>query len=164
MVKKPDIIVGNDMFGVMIKDALEMGDKGYVSFRREYHPDGSPAPRVDMNYTLKGYDDFSGKKVLTVYRRRQLPNRDTVARHLVNYPRLVFNLTDPDTFGAGEIDVLYPYWLCGRQDHNPRTDEDEAVRIRDRGMASRAGRVTGTSSAPRSRSTCRAAASRSAPG
>lgn len=133
MIKKPEIIVGNDMFGMMVGDALDIDKGHYVSFRREYHPDGSPAPRVDLNYTLTDYNDFSGKKVLTVYRRRQLPTRDTVARHLVNYPRLVFNLSDPETFGAGEIDVLYPYWLTSRQDHNPRKDPDDTVRWRDRG-------------------------------
>lgn len=129
-VRRPDIVLQNDMLGVLI--AQKLGTQ-LVPFRREYRPDGAPAPRVDLNYTLTDYNDFREKKVLTVYRRSQLPTRNDVARHLVNYPRIVYNLMDTDTFGAGEVDVLYPYWIDGRADHNPRTDPEEAVRFRDAG-------------------------------
>ncbi len=129
-VRKPDIVVLNDVWGNMIADSL---DVPYVPFRREYQPDGAPAPRIDLNYTITNYDDFKGKKILTVYRRRQLPDRDDVARHLVNYPRIVYNLSDTETFDSDGIDVLYPYWLDGRADHNPKTDTDDAVRFRDAG-------------------------------
>jgi phosphoribosylpyrophosphate synthetase len=129
-VKKPEIVVQNDIFGEMISNSL---GAQIVPFRREYHPDGAPTPRVDMNYTLTNYADFKGKKVLTVYRRSQLPDRDAVARHLVNYPRIVYNLTDGENFDAGAVDVLYPYWINGRSDHNPKTDADMAVKIKDAG-------------------------------
>jgi phosphoribosylpyrophosphate synthetase len=132
-IKRPDILLvsENDILGTMIARAMECGY--VVPFRREYHDDGAPAPKVDLNYTLTEYDKFRGKKVLTLYRRRQLPDRSSVARHLSNYPRVVFNLMDKDIFGADELDVLYPYWINGRADHNPRTDEDDAVKIRDKG-------------------------------
>jgi phosphoribosylpyrophosphate synthetase len=131
-VRKPDIILvsENDILGTMI--AKDIGCDT-VPFRREYHDDGSPAARIDLNYTITDYDSFKRKKVLTVYRRRQLPDRNSVARHLVNYPSIVFDLTDKDTFGVDEVDVMYPYWIRGRADHNPRTDDDQSVRIRDKG-------------------------------
>ena len=131
-VRKPDIVVGseNDIMGTMISRSL---GTEVVPFRREYHDDGAPAPRVDMNYTLTGYEEFEGEKALTVYRRRQLPDRNSVARYLASYPRVVANLTNSDTFGMGEVDVLYPYWISGRADHNPRNDRSEAIRLRDKG-------------------------------
>jgi phosphoribosylpyrophosphate synthetase len=129
-VRKPDIVVQNDTFGTMIAKSL---GAEIVPFRREYHPDGAPTPRIDLNYTLTSYESFKGKKVLTVYRRSQLPDRDAVARHLVNYPRLVYNLTSSELFDVEAVDVLYPYWIDGRSDHNPRTDDEDAVRFRDSG-------------------------------
>jgi len=128
---RPDIVLGNDILGMMISDALVHGVM--VPFRREYHPDGSPIPMVDMKYTLNNYEDFEGKHILTVYRRHMLPSRDDVARHLTNYPRLVANLTNTETFNVRQVDVVYPYWICGRQDHNPRTDPDEDMRRREKG-------------------------------
>lgn len=131
-VKGPDITVTNDdTFGFMLTRAL--GTK-LVPFRREYHPDGAPAPRVDLTSgDITDYDGFSGRKVLTSYRRSQLPDRDAVARHLTNYPRIVANLTDPELFDVEQVDALYSYWINGRGDHNPRYDHDPAVKRRDAG-------------------------------
>jgi len=130
-VNRPDIVVTNmDELGIILSERLSVP---WISFRREYHPDGAPAPRVNLSYTLNDYKDFEGKKVLTVYRRSQLPDRDSVARHLVNYPRLVNNLTDEELFNVDEVDVLYPYWINARADHNPMTDKVAHVRKRDAG-------------------------------
>ena len=85
----PDIVIGNDMLGVYISKAL---GSDYVDFIRYYQTDGSPAPQIDMKGDLSRYEDFEGKHILTAYRRGMLPDRDDVARHLTNYPRLVANL------------------------------------------------------------------------
>lgn len=127
----PEIVVGNDMLGNMISNMFGVD---YVPFRREYHDDGAPKPRIDLRYDLTEYDQFVGKRILTAYRRAMLPDRDNVARHLTVYPSIVRNLTHPELFNAKGVDVLYPYWICGRQDHNPRTDPDEEVRRSDKGL------------------------------
>jgi len=129
-VRKPEIVVANDMLGHLVSNSLNAVE---VPFRREYHDDGAPAPKIDLNYTLKDYENFKGKKVITVYRRRQLPDRNDVARHLVSYGSIVMDLCDPETFNAEEVDVFYPYWLCGRADHNPKTDPAAHIRERDKG-------------------------------
>ncbi|UCD02865.1 MAG: hypothetical protein JSV63_03740 [Candidatus Aenigmatarchaeota archaeon] len=129
--RNPDIVLTNDdIFGYMLAEAL---DTKIAPFRREYHPDGAPAPRIDLNHTLTDYTDFKQRKILTSYRRRQLPDRDAVARHLTNYPRIIYNLTNPDTFDAEQVDVLWPYWINARADHNPKHDKDPSVRRRDAG-------------------------------
>ena len=131
-----DYVVGHDKDSLGKSTAEALGCP-FVSFRNEYYPDGSPGPKVNMRIAATGedldYRDFEGKHILTFYRRKQRPNRDVVCRHLFNYPAVVASLTDPEVFNAGTVDVLYPYWVCGRQDHNPRTDEMESTRKRDKG-------------------------------
>jgi phosphoribosylpyrophosphate synthetase len=136
-IVKPDIVLGSSVDMLLcynIVRAIEGAELG--EFRREYRPDGAPAPTVNMRASapLRIYEDYEGKKVLTIYRRRQLPTRDDVARYYTNYPRLVANLMDKDVFNVAETDVVYPYWISGRADHNPRKDPNPAVRHRDIGQ------------------------------
>lgn len=125
-----DIVVGNDMLGMMIADELGVPKLNFV---RYYHPDGAAAPTVDMRYGINDYESVEGKELLTVYRRKWMPTRDEVSRHMLNYFRLVHNLVNEETFNAEAVDVLFPYWISGRQDHNPRHDPDPDVRRRDKG-------------------------------
>jgi len=125
---KVNYVVGyadDALFGRSVADALKCP---FVPFRNEYYPEGAPAPKIAASY-----DDINGSHVLTVYRRRQLPERNTVCRFLANYPRIVKSLSDPETFAAAKVDVFHPYFVLGRQDHNPKTDPSERVRRKDAG-------------------------------
>lgn len=122
-----DFIVGysNDFFGNTL--AAKLGCE-FRAFRNEYYPDGSPAPKIAAEYK-----EIEGKHVLIVYRRKQLPERNSVCRFLANYPRVLRSLLDPETFNAAKVDVFHPYFILGRQDHNPKTDDDPNVKRRDKG-------------------------------
>ncbi len=122
-----DFVVGYaaDFFGKSLADALGCE---FIPFRNEYYPEGSPAPRIAADYK-----EIEGSHVLTVYRRRQLPDRNTMCRFLANYPKVVWSLSDHETFNAVKVDVFHPYFILGRQDHNPKTDKDQNLRRRDAG-------------------------------
>lgn len=126
-----DIIIGknNDNFGIKLAHELRTD---YLDFRSEYYPDGENTPRV-LGKDDGVYKRIEGKHVLLVYRREQRPDRDEMARYRVNLQDMVTALSDPEVFNAGEVDVFMPYFVLGRQDHNPRTDSDEGVREKDRG-------------------------------
>lgn len=124
-----DIILGksNDTFGFKLAHELNVE---YGDFRTEYYPDGENSPRL-----IADYDNIDGRHVVVVYRRVQRPDRNDVARYQMNLLDLIAGLTDADVVHPASVEVLLPYYLKGRQDHNPRTDPDENVRRTDKGKA-----------------------------
>lgn len=124
-MEKPEYVIGNDIFAGGVANSL--GKCKLIEFRREYYIDGEPAPTVNFDYEL------DGKHVLLVYRRRQRPTRNDVARHITNLLMLIYNLKHQ--YNVGELDVLYPYYIFGRQDHNPRNDPKPEIKERDRGKS-----------------------------
>lgn len=122
-----DIVLGknNDPFGYKLAMALGVG---YFDFQTTYYPDGENAPQ-----TKAPYETLEGKHVAVVYRREQRPDRNQVARHQTNLLDQAATMTDANVFGAERLDIVMPYFLEGRQDHNPRTDTDTSVQSRDAG-------------------------------
>lgn len=122
-----DFVIGHagDTFGPYV--AKKLGCK-FRSFRSEYYPEGTPAPCIEAEY-----DEIEGSHVLTVRRSGQIPNRDGTCRLLLNYPRVARSLSDPETFNAARVDVFHPYFLLGKQDHNPRTDKNPRIKREDKG-------------------------------
>jgi len=122
-----DVVLGKntDSFGSEL--ARKIG-ADYADFRTGYYPDGENRPRI-----MASYDDLRGKEVLVVYRREQRSTRDEVARYRANFLDVVTTLSDDELFGASGVNVLMPYFLNGRQDHNPKTDDSEEVRMKDAG-------------------------------
>ena len=122
-----DFVIGNtqDNFHYELAKALKCTP---IGFSNRYHPDGEPSPVIEADYS-----ELGGSNVLLAYRTKQLPTRDIIARHMHNIGRVLNNLTDPETFNVKSVDVLYPYYILGRQDHNARTDASADVRERDKG-------------------------------
>ena len=118
-------MVGNDGFGRCLAECLRCG---FGVFVEEYYGDGEPCPRV-----LVDYGEVEGKCVAVVARLRFPAKFSDVARYLHNFLRVVSNLSDEELFNAECVDVILPYFVLGRQDHNPRTDPSRLVRVRDRG-------------------------------
>lgn len=135
-ISRPDFVISTDnRFARNIADDLE---SKFIAFEKKSYGDGSPAPRVIMtdietNHTYD-YGDFEGSHILVVYRRKDNPDEHSVSRHLSMLQRLAANLMNFNLFNADQVDVLEPYWITGRQDHNPRYDPDPTVREMDRGM------------------------------
>ena len=123
-----DFVVGHelDQLGPEIARLL---DCKYRSFKNTYTPDGEPRPKV-----FADYDELEGADVLFCYRHRQYPDRDKVSRYWLNTQRVVEDLSSHETYNAASVDVLWPYFLFGRGDHNPRTDSNPMVREKDRGQ------------------------------
>jgi phosphoribosylpyrophosphate synthetase len=124
---KVDFVVGykGDSLGPYIAKKL---DCSFRPFRSHYYPEGAPAPVIDAKYK-----DIKGKNVLLFRRTGQLPDRHKTCRFLMNYPRVAQCLQNPDLFNAGRVDVLHPYFILCRQNHNPRNDKSTDIRERDAG-------------------------------
>ncbi len=120
-----DFVVGNDGFGSSLAASLGCG---FVQFREEHYPDEEPCPQI-----VADYGDIEGKEVVLALRTAQKPTKEKIALYLHSYQRALGSLTDEELYNAKAVDVLLPYFLLGRQDHNPKTDRDEDVRTRDRG-------------------------------
>ncbi len=120
---KPDIVIGREDFSKRLSE--EIGCR-YRAFRHEYHPDGEPCPRILAEYT-----ELEGMKVVLVLRGSQLPEKDKVSRNLHNFSRHIGNIKY--VYEAKHLDVLMPYFWLGRQDKNPKKDEDPHVRWNDQG-------------------------------
>ena len=120
-----DYVIGNDDFGRQL--AVQLGCR-YRQFLEDYYPDGEPCPKV-----LASYNEIEGTHVVIAARIKQNPGKEGIALYLHNTQRVLGSLTDPELFNAKRVDVLMPYFLLGRQDHNPRLDTDEAVQKRDAG-------------------------------
>ncbi len=97
-------------------------------FREEFYPDGEPCPRI-----LADYQELEDRDVLVVARLRSPMTTPGILSCLHDLDRVTFNLTDKLLYNARNVDVVLPYFLLGRQDHNPRTDPSEKVRTRDKG-------------------------------
>jgi phosphoribosylpyrophosphate synthetase len=119
----PDVVIGREAFSRRLAEDLECR---YREFRHEYHPDGEPAPRI-----MADYDTVEDKHVVLVLRGSQLPDYTRISRNMHNFSRHVGNLSY--VYGAKTVDVLMPYLWLGRQDKDPKNDDDPMVRERDQG-------------------------------
>jgi len=120
-----DFIIGNDDFGKRLAEKLNCK---YREFREEYYPDGEPCPRV-----LAEYDEIEGRNVAVITRIRFPSTPEKINIYLHNLFRMTSNLADEELYNANSVEVILPYFILGRQDHNPRKDPSEIVRIRDKG-------------------------------
>ncbi len=120
-----DFVIGNDNFGKNLSNALGCG---YREFRDELYADNEPCPRIMANY-----DELKGRRIVLAPRTAQKPTRDGPALYLHNCARVLGSLTDEELYGAGRVELVLPYFMLGRQDHNPRTDVNERIRTNDRG-------------------------------
>jgi phosphoribosylpyrophosphate synthetase len=120
-----ELVVGHDAFGRRIAKGLGCE---FREFREEYYPDGEPCPKI-----LADYCELSDRDILVAARLRSPLNTLRILTYLHNLNRVVNSLTDSRLYNARNVDVLIPYFVLGRQDHNPKTDPEESVRIRDRG-------------------------------
>jgi len=120
-----DFVIGNDDFGKNLAKALNCE---YREFKEEYYPDGEPCPRI-----MAEYEEIKGKRVILSPRITQKSTKEKVALYLHNSERILGALTSEELYNADYVDVLFPYFWLGRQDHNPKTDNSEELRIRDRG-------------------------------
>jgi phosphoribosylpyrophosphate synthetase len=120
-----EFVLGHDDFGRKI--AAELGCE-YREFRDEYHPDGEPCPRI-----LADYEELLDRDILVAARLKSPMTTFGILSYLHDLNRITNNLTDKLLYSARSVDVLLPYFVLGRQDHNPRTDKKEAVRKRDKG-------------------------------
>jgi len=120
-----EFVLGHDDFGKRL--AQGMGCE-YRVFREEYYPDGEPCPRV-----LADYEELAGRDILVAARLKSPMTTLEILTYLHTLNRVTNNLTDKLLYSARNVDVLIPYFVFGRQDHNPRTDKSEVVRKRDKG-------------------------------
>ena len=120
-----EFVLGCDDFGKML--AAEMGCQ-FREFRDEYYPDGEPCPRV-----LAEYEELAGRDVLVASRLKSPVTSFGILSYLHTLNRVTSCLSDDRLYGARSVDVLLPYFVLGRQDHNPKTDKSELVRSRDKG-------------------------------
>jgi ribose-phosphate pyrophosphokinase len=125
VVVEMEFVLGCDSFAKML--AVEMGCQ-FREFREEYYPDGEPCPRV-----LADYEELTGRDVLVASRLKSPVTSFGILSYLHTLNRVTSCLSDEHLYGAGSVDVLLPYFVLGRQDHNPRTDKSEFVRSRDKG-------------------------------
>ena len=121
-----DFVAGNDDFGKRLADSLRCR---YIQVRENYYPDGEPVPTVLSDYNL---DDQFG---IFAPRTKYLQNDAQLAKYLNLIPLVLHNLTSYELYNAARVDLVLPYFELSRQDHNPRTDNDEKVRNNDRGKA-----------------------------
>ena len=120
-----EYVLGHDDFARKL--ANDMGCQ-FREFREEYYVDGEPCPRV-----LADYKDLIDRDILVVSRLRSPVNTQSILIGLHTLNRVTNNITDKLLYGARNVDVLLPYFVLSRQDHNPRTDKSETVRNRDKG-------------------------------
>lgn len=120
-----DFIVGSDSFARELADRL--GVK-YVGFELYHYEDGEPAPRI-----LADYEELEGKHGAVVGRLSYPTTPEKVSYFLETVSRIVGNLADEELYSVSSVDVVLPWYVTSRQDHNPRTDTSEKVRARDRG-------------------------------
>lgn len=120
-----EFVLGHDDFGKKL--AAEIGC-GYREFRDEYYADGEPCPRI-----LADYEELLDRDILVAARLKSPMTTFGILSYLHDLNRITNNLTDKLLYSARSVDVLLPYFVLGRQDHNPRTDRSEVVRKRDKG-------------------------------
>jgi phosphoribosylpyrophosphate synthetase len=120
-----EYVLGHDDFARKL--ANEMGCE-FREFREEYYVDGEPCPRV-----LADYKELIDRDILVVSRLNSPVNTQSILASLHTLNRVTNNITDKLLYGARNVDVLLPYFVLSRQDHNPRTDKSETVRNRDKG-------------------------------
>lgn len=125
MVIRLDFVLSHDDFGKRL--AYEMGCE-YREFREEYYVDGEPCPRI-----LADYEELIDRDVLVVSRLKSPLTTFGILSYLHTLNRITNSITDKLLYNARSVDVLLPYFVLSRQDHNPRTDESEIVRKRDKG-------------------------------
>lgn len=120
-----DFVIGYqaDTFGPRL--AAELGCE-FRPFKNIYYPEGAPVTVISAEYK-----EIEGKHVVTVRRNEQISDRDRVCRLLLNYPRVGRNLKN--IFHAAKVDIIHPYFILGKQDHNPRTDENPRIKRDDKG-------------------------------
>ncbi len=117
--------VVHDEFGRRVAEGLGLE---FREFREEFYPDGEPCPRI-----LAEYQELTDRDVLVVARLKSPTTTLGILSYLHDLDRVTFNLTDKLHYNARSVEVVMPYFLLGRQDHNPRTDANEKVRSRDKG-------------------------------
>lgn len=117
--------MAHDEFGREIAKRLGLECR---DFREEFHPDGEPCPRI-----LAEYQELEDRDVLVVARLKSPMTTQGILSYLHNLDRVTFNLCDRLLYNTRSVEVVIPYFLLGRQDHNPRTDPNEKVRIVDKG-------------------------------
>ena len=120
-----EFAVVHDEFGRRVAERLGLECR---EFREEFFPDGEPSPRV-----LAEYQDLADRDVLVVARLKSPMTTMGILSYLHDLERVTFNLTDKLLYNARNVEVVLPYFVLGRQDHNPRTDDSEKVRNRDKG-------------------------------
>jgi ribose-phosphate pyrophosphokinase len=121
----PDFVIGNDDFGKSLALAIACE---YREFKEEYYPDGEPCPRI-----MADYEEIKGKNLILATRMTQKPTKEKVALYLHNSERVLGALTSDELYNANAVDLVFPYFWLGRQDHNPKTEGVEEIRKRDRG-------------------------------
>ncbi len=125
MVIRLEFVLGNDDFGKRL--AKDIGCE-YREFREEYYVDGEPCPRV-----LADYEELIDRNILVATRLRSPMTHLGILSYLHTLNRITNNITDKLLYSARSVDVLLPYFVLSRQDHNPRTDKNEIVKTRDKG-------------------------------
>jgi len=120
-----DFVIGNDNFAKNLAESLNCD---YREFKEEYYSDGEPCPRI-----LANYEEIEGKHVAVVVRLKFPATFSDIAVYLHNFLRVISNLSDRELFNAKHVDAIFPYFVLGRQDHNPKTDPSQLVRNRDKG-------------------------------
>jgi len=117
--------VVHDEFGRILAERLDLECR---EFREEFYPDGEPCPRI-----LADYQELEDRDVLVVARLGSPMTTTGILSCLHDLDRVTFNLTDKLLYNARNVEVVLPYFLLGRQDHNSRTDPSEKIRVRDKG-------------------------------
>jgi len=120
-----DFVVGSDPFAKELADRLGVR---YVVFELYHYEDGELAPRI-----LADYEELEGKHGAVVGRLSYPTTPEKVSYFLETVSRIVGNLTDEELYNVSSVDVVLPWYVTSRQDHNPRTDPSEKVRARDKG-------------------------------
>lgn len=126
----------NDELGQIIAEGLQKLQQGNPpkpvlrNFVDTYFSDGSPKPRIQNTE----YDELKGKNILLIRRPEQFWSAAEKCQLFANYPRIAWSLANQDIFRAANVDVLHPFFIMGKQDHNPRTDSNENIRTSDKGM------------------------------
>ncbi len=120
-----NFVVGSDPFAKKLADRLGVKNVGFDLYRYE---DGEVAPRI-----LADYEELEGKHGAVVGRLSYPTTPEKVSHFLESVSRIVGNLTDEELYKAESVDVVLPWYMTSRQDHNPKTDPSEKVRSRDKG-------------------------------
>ncbi len=120
-----DIVVGNDKFG---DDLAKTLGRPFVEVKEEYYPDGEATIRISSDY-----EAIEGKEVVLAMRTKWMPTVESTLKYIHATQRAIGSLTDKQLFNAKSVDLMWPYFVFGRQDHNPRTDPNADVRKRDKG-------------------------------